>query len=123
MILNAYGAQLKTFGGGAILILAAFLVVVGLTRSQERRVLSRLVLCVVVAMFTGYSLVYLTTPYDLAWHLHTSLDRLVTQIWPCLILAGLLVARANGLPDHAGALPEGAESGSVARAESASRQS
>src|SRR5262249_53613847 len=33
-------------------------------------------------MLAGYYGVYLTTPYDLAWHLSTSADRLVVQLWP-----------------------------------------
>jgi hypothetical protein len=32
-------------------------------------------------------LVYLTTPLDLAWHLESSLDRVLLQLWPTALLA------------------------------------
>ncbi len=38
-------------------------------------------------MLAGYLCVYLITPYDLNWHLQTSFDRLLTQLWP----VGLLI--------------------------------
>lgn len=35
----------------------------------------------------GYAGVYLVTPYDLAWHLGSSLDRLALHLWPLALLA------------------------------------
>ncbi len=35
----------------------------------------------------GYCFVYLTTPYDLAWHLEPSSRRLVAQLWPLSLFA------------------------------------
>jgi hypothetical protein len=37
-------------------------------------------------MLVGYLGVYLLTPYDLEWHMQTSFDRLLTQLWPMGIL-------------------------------------
>src|SRR4029453_10503644 len=34
---------------------------------------------------SGYFAVYLTTPYDLSWHIHTSMDRLLVQVWPTFV--------------------------------------
>lgn len=48
----------------------------------------------VIALFTmviGYFFVYITTPHDLGWHLKTSLDRLMLQLWPSAIFLFLLV--------------------------------
>jgi hypothetical protein len=38
-----------------------------------------------VAMLCGYFLVYVLTPFDLGWHLHSALDRLFMQLWPTLV--------------------------------------
>jgi hypothetical protein len=41
----------------------------------------------------GYFVVYILTPYDLAWHLATSLKRLLLQLWPSALFVLFLVAR------------------------------
>jgi hypothetical protein len=48
-------------------------------------------------MFLSYLGVYVITPLDLGWHLATSFERVLLQIWPCFIL---LFCRL--LPDDAG---------------------
>jgi hypothetical protein len=47
---------------------------------------------VVFLMFLGYVAVYLITPYDLAWHLRTSLGRLLLHLWPLTIFFFTLAA-------------------------------
>lgn len=46
------------------------------------------------AMLVGYYGVYLLSPHDLAWHLNTSLVRLLLQLWPAAILGWALVVPA-----------------------------
>jgi len=47
-----------------------------------------------VSVFAAYCGVYLITPYDLRWHLGTSLERLYAQVWPSfLFVAFLILAR------------------------------
>jgi len=58
---------------------------------------ARFVLLASVLMLAGYLAVYLTTPRDLAWHLGSSLDRLLIQLWP-LALLGLGAASAPPEP-------------------------
>lgn len=41
----------------------------------------------------GYFIVYLATPRDLAWHLDTSLTRLMVHLWPSAVFVAFLVAR------------------------------
>ncbi|MBI3860526.1 MAG: hypothetical protein HY290_01375 [Planctomycetia bacterium] len=48
-------------------------------------------------MLAGYYAAYLTTPYDLNWHLSTSADRLLIQVWP---LAVMTVFRQLRVPDE-----------------------
>jgi hypothetical protein len=41
---------------------------------------------VTAAMLVGYFFVYIVTPYDLDWHLQSSLNRLAVQLWPILLI-------------------------------------
>jgi hypothetical protein len=43
-------------------------------------------------MLAGYYSVYLLSPYDLDWHLGTSLDRLLFQVWPAALVLYALLA-------------------------------
>lgn len=49
---------------------------------------------VMVIMYAGYLAFYIITPYDLEWHLETSLSRLLMQLWPSCILAIFLATRS-----------------------------
>jgi hypothetical protein len=51
----------------------------------------------VAGMFLSYLAAYVITPHELSWHLSTSLDRLMLQIWPCFVF---LFCRV--LPDDGG---------------------
>ncbi|RZK38566.1 MAG: hypothetical protein EOO61_07865 [Hymenobacter sp.] len=35
----------------------------------------------------GYSFVYIVTPYDLTWHINTSIDRLLFQLFPSMLFS------------------------------------
>ncbi|HEY8784031.1 MAG TPA: hypothetical protein VIM16_20550 [Mucilaginibacter sp.] len=41
-------------------------------------------------LFSGFILIYLTTPYNLEWHLYTSLFRLLYQIYPSLLYVSII---------------------------------
>jgi hypothetical protein len=43
-------------------------------------------------MLVGYYAVYLLTPYDLDWHIGTSMNRLLLQLWPMFLLTYSLLA-------------------------------
>jgi len=45
-------------------------------------------------MLIGYYLIYLITPFDLAWHLKNSADRLLLQLWPSILFAYFSLVRA-----------------------------
>jgi hypothetical protein len=44
-------------------------------------------------MGAGYLAVYVITPHELAWHVLSSKYRLLTQLWPTLLLGAFLLAR------------------------------
>jgi hypothetical protein len=49
-------------------------------------------LVTVSLMVGGYTLVYLTTPHDLTWHLTSSAPRLLLQLWPSAVFLAFLAA-------------------------------
>jgi hypothetical protein len=59
-------------------VLAAGVLICG----YDRRLLSRAAPIVLITMWLGYSTVYVVTPLDLAYHLDSSLERLLLQLWP-----------------------------------------
>ena len=73
---------------------AAIVPVVGVTAAAlavaRGGVEMRRAVSIVAAMFAAYYLVYVTTPFDIAWHVSTSFDRLLVQVWPPLVLAAFL---------------------------------
>jgi hypothetical protein len=42
--------------------------------------------------------VYLATPHDVAWHLRTSLDRVILQLLPAMIWFGMLLTGGPAAP-------------------------
>jgi hypothetical protein len=50
----------------------------------------RIMAAVLGLMLVSYYLVYVTTPFDIAWHVSTSIDRLLVQLWPSLVLTMFL---------------------------------
>lgn len=46
-----------------------------------------------IFIFTGYYLVFITTPHDLEWHLFTANSRLFFQVWPITVLATVLIIK------------------------------
>lgn len=48
---------------------------------------------ILILQLFGYFLTFLFTPHDLKWHMDTSLDRLLLQLWPGLLFAGFTIIR------------------------------
>jgi hypothetical protein len=46
----------------------------------------RAMAAVIAVMLVSYYFVYVITPFDIAWHVSTSIDRLLAQLWPSLVL-------------------------------------
>jgi hypothetical protein len=72
-----------------LLLIYGIIMGISIPRNQKTAVMS---LALRITLLTGiYFLVYLFTPKDLVWHLSTSMERLVTQIFPSFILLIFLV--------------------------------
>ena len=50
----------------------------------------RVMTSVLGLMLVSYYFVYVTTPFDITWHVSTSIDRLLVQLWPALVLTVFL---------------------------------
>jgi hypothetical protein len=46
-----------------------------------------------LSMLAGYFVIFLITPFDLAWQLQTSLYRLLVQVWPLFLIAAFAILR------------------------------
>jgi hypothetical protein len=61
-----------------------------LGRAQRRTPGLRAASCVFWLMALGYYATYVATPYDLRWHVSTSIERLFIQLWPLGLFAFFL---------------------------------
>ena len=95
--LDAFGLQALTFGEWLVhpvLPVLAYCVAFGFAfrRRVHETMMVALTLCSIVV---GFFAVYITTPHNLAYHLDSSLNRLLLQLWPTLVLFFCLVT--NGV--------------------------
>lgn len=93
-ILLAFVRTILQVGSAFTFILPACLVLLGAV--PRGHVVRRAVVVpclILVGMLSGYYVVYLTTPHDLPWHLETSLDRLMVQLWPAALFTVFLYLR------------------------------
>lgn len=73
----------------------AFILLIGVHRPVFRSYAWRTIVSIVALVALGYYGVYLVTPQTLEWHLETSMDRLLLQLWPSLLLIAGLICRSN----------------------------
>jgi hypothetical protein len=76
------------------LILLAILAILVRWQIEEcYRFASLIASAVLVLVFLSYCLVYLMTPYALAWQVQSSFDRLILQLWPSALLVFFVMLR------------------------------
>jgi hypothetical protein len=79
-----------------------FLLLVGIDETSLKKASVFLAWSVALLLCTGYYFVYLMTPFDLRWHLATSMERLLVQVLPLVLLAiGLSLRRIEARPTKA----------------------
>jgi hypothetical protein len=83
-------------GDGAVinplLVLLFYLVCVGIEPDERDKTGVATGLGAVGLIVIGFSLVYLTSPADLDWHLRNSAWRLLLQLWPSVVFLGFSMA-------------------------------
>ena len=67
----------------AILVLLIYIFLVGIDRSEYKR--GTWLFLIIAGQFAGYFGIYLVTPHELDWHIYTSMERLISHIFPALI--------------------------------------
>jgi hypothetical protein len=86
-ILMNMGQAFWRIGGGLISLvglLAVYSLMVGKTHQSMKGL--RPLIFAALAQLTVYFFVYVTTPYDLEWHIQTSVGRLYLHVLPMLLL-------------------------------------
>jgi hypothetical protein len=94
IVISRLARELFSFGGwspilGKIMPLLLFFYFLLLGASVKRKDVAATSIAVLLPVFmmVSYFFVYILSPYDLAWHLDSSLDRLLLQLWPLAIFA------------------------------------
>lgn len=82
-------------GGGASIgvlpIVASFVLISGVRRPLPTGPLMSLTAALL--LIAGYAAVYIVTPYDYRWHLHTSIDRVMLHAFPTFVWGAMMLAR------------------------------
>jgi len=96
LILKAFAIVLSRIGFqfiGTIPVMAVYLLLVGVKVKRGDGPILMTCFATLLFMMAGYFFVYVITPEDLAWHLNTSLVRLMLQLWPTLLFALFMAAK------------------------------
>ncbi len=100
-ILRYFSAQLLGFGGwsllglsvGVFVVLLVYLALARQPQPQENHPMVVATVVLLVVQMLGYYAVYVITPYDLTWHLTTSVERVFLQLFPLTAFAIFTLTR------------------------------
>jgi hypothetical protein len=84
-VLTAFVKKILTFNDKIIWLLVVYLLISGLDKSGFKKRKMRSHLFLMVFMLVGYFFSYIISPYNLRWHLNSSLYRLIIQLWPAWV--------------------------------------
>lgn len=104
-IISGYAVAAKVALGWPLLVVVGVTLVTAIVTPGQRRWAATGALAipgaVLVLILAGEYGVYLLTPHDLAWHLQTSADRLLVQLWPTIVLTLALACSRSIRPAEA----------------------
>lgn len=95
-IFKSLWGEIVALGSGfahPLVSLAVLAFCLGIPRERARQPLMIASFAVWLAVFIGYVVAYIVTPQELAWHLGTSLGRLLVQLLPGLIFLSIAILR------------------------------
>lgn len=77
--------EVYLFNDKIVILMAVYFLFSGLDRSGKvkKHILSHVIL--LLLMLGGYLFAYMITPYDLRWHIGSSIRRLFIQLWPAWV--------------------------------------
>jgi hypothetical protein len=93
-------------GAVSILLLIGYLFLAGVRIDERDRPGLIQSAAILGLMLIGYFFVYVLTPLDLGYHLATSLNRLLLQLWPSVIFLCFMIAGVPGPVPSPGGKPE-----------------
>lgn len=85
LIVAGFMHRIGQFGGAGALNPLVPLAVVFMVMEYKPEPAGRAAQLTLAGMLAGIFATYLVTPFDLSWHIATSLDRLLLQLWPALL--------------------------------------
>jgi len=99
MIVGAFAKEALTFGGWRLIfpipaILAFYFLLMGATVDRRKLPATLVSVALPILMCCGYFAIYVVSPHDLKWHLDSSLNRLLLQVWPLCIIAFFTIVRS-----------------------------
>jgi hypothetical protein len=86
---SGFFSSVWSLGAGVAhpLILLAILAILLRWSMEARYLVPSLIAAATLALvFASYCVALVVTPYNLSWQLQTSSDRLIVQLWPCVLL-------------------------------------
>lgn len=93
MIAKAFIKSLFWFGSGLFVMVILYRFLAGENREKMFKTSVMMQAITLSVIIISYFLIYLITPFDLPWHLSTSLKRLFLHLWPSFIFLIFLTAR------------------------------
>ena len=91
LIGKAFGTKILHWGDGLMAIFLGYAIIAGGRPGKALSGSAHIGLMVILIMLAGYFAVYILTPHDLNWHLATSLERLLAQLWPVFLFSSFLI--------------------------------
>jgi 4-amino-4-deoxy-L-arabinose transferase-like glycosyltransferase len=89
-----FGGWSATFGMVMPLLLFFYFLLLGTNVNKKDVAATSIAVLLPTFMMIGYFFVYILSPHDLAWHLDTSLNRLLLQVWPLVIFAYFAIVQS-----------------------------
>jgi hypothetical protein len=77
----------------SVILLSVYLLLMGMRIDGKDRFNILNAAVVLLLMLAGYFIIYLISPYELNYHLMTSLNRLYMQLWPSAVFLLFMMAR------------------------------
>jgi 4-amino-4-deoxy-L-arabinose transferase-like glycosyltransferase len=75
-------------------LFVSYFLLLGICVRKKEACATTLAVLLPILMSIGYFFVYIISPFDLTWHLQSSLNRLLLQLWPLVVFAYFAVVRA-----------------------------
>jgi hypothetical protein len=93
LVWNAFFKTMWNLFQVPIIIFPLLLLFLGIDRQRLKQPVVSIGASTLILMLIGYFFVYVNTPYDIEWHLGTSLARLYLQLWPSFVFITMFMVQ------------------------------